>query len=220
MKQYSSWAYNLVQKPRFAKFQSYKNPEDNMHSQLRDYVTQLAPLTNAELTYLENHCVYREVPKKFSLIEEGTVAKEVYFINKGCLRLFYSKEGEEITAFIFMENLFATSLESLVQQVPSQQCLETLEESELLVISYENLMKVYNHSVNFQTMGRRIAEQRFINAQRILSSYILESPEERYQKLLTAQPEWFQRVPQHYIASFLGITPVSMSRIRKRISSK
>ncbi|WKN40767.1 Crp/Fnr family transcriptional regulator [Tunicatimonas pelagia] len=191
-----------------------------MCSQLRSYVTQLAPLSASELTYLENQCVYREVPKRFLLIEEGTVAQEVYFINQGCLRLFYPREGEEITAFIFLENLFATSLESLLQQTPSQQCLETLEDSELLVISYENLMKVYNYSVNFQIMARRITEQRFINAQRILSSHILDSPEERYQKLLATQPAWFQRVPQHYIASFLGITPVSLSRIRKRMSEK
>ena len=191
----------------------------NMYSQLRSYVTQLAPLSASELTYLESQCVYREVPKKFALVSEGEVTKEIYFINKGFLRLFYPKEGEEITAFIFLENLFATSLESLLQQSPSQQCLETLEDSELLVISYENLMKAYNYSVNFQIMARRIAEQRFINAQRILSSYILDSPEERYQKLVAAQPEWFQRVPQHYIASFLGITPVSLSRIRKRIST-
>lgn len=191
-----------------------------MYSQLRKYVSQLAPLTPAELVFLEKQCVYREVPKKFALVSEGKVAQEIYFINQGCLRLFYNKEGEEMTAFIFLENLFAASLDSLLQQVPSQQNLETLEDSELLVISRENLERIYAHSVNFQVMGRRIAEQRFINAQRILSSYILDSPEERYQKLLASQPEWFQRVPQHYIASFLGITPVSMSRIRKRISSK
>lgn len=191
-----------------------------MYSQLHKYVSQLAPLTSAELAFLEEQCAYREVPKKFALVSEGKVAQEIYFINQGCLRLFYNKDGEEVTAFIFLENLFAAALDSLLQQIPSQQNLETLEDSELLVISRENLERIYAHSTNFQVMGRRIAEQRFINAQRILSSYILDSPEERYQKLLTSQPEWFQRVPQHYIASFLGITPVSMSRIRKRISSK
>jgi len=190
-----------------------------VYSQLRNYVSQLAPLTPAELAFLEEQCVYREVPKKFALVSEGKVAQEIYFINQGCLRLFYNKDGEKVTAFIFLENLFAAALDSLLQQVPSQQNLETMEDSELLVISRENLEKIYDHSTNFQVMGRRIAEQRFINAQRILSSYILDSPEERYQKLLATQPEWFQRVPQHYIASFLGITPVSLSRIRKRISS-
>jgi len=191
-----------------------------MYSQLHKYALQLAPLNSSELAFLEEQCVFREVPKKFSLVSEGSLAREVYFINKGCLRLFYNKDGEAVTAFIFLENLFATALDSLLQQIPSQQNLETLEDSELIVISHENLMKVYNYSVNFQIMGRRIAEQRFINAQRILSSYILDSPEERYQKLLASQPEWFQRVPQHYIASFLGITPVSLSRIRKRMSER
>ena len=190
-----------------------------MYSQLRQYVSQWAPFSAAELSFLEDIFVYREVPRKFSLIREGEVAREVYFVNKGCLRLFYPKEGEEVTAFIFLENLFATALDSLLQQIPSQQSLETLEDSELLVIDHENFQKMYAYSVNFQIMGRRVAEQRFINAQRILSSYILDSPEERYQKLLQTQPEWFQRVPQHYLASFLGITPVSLSRIRKRITS-
>ncbi|MEQ9443774.1 MAG: Crp/Fnr family transcriptional regulator [Cyclobacteriaceae bacterium] len=190
-----------------------------MYSQLRQYVSQWAPFSAAELSFLEDLFVYREVPRKFSLIREGEVAREVYFVNKGCLRLFYPKEGEEVTAFIFLENLFATALDSLLQQIPSQQSLETLEDSELLVIDHENFRKMYAYSVNFQIMGRRVAEQRFINAQRILSSYILDSPEERYQKLLQTQPEWFQRVPQHYLASFLGITPVSLSRIRKRITS-
>lgn len=190
-----------------------------MYSQLRQYVSQWAPFSAAELSFLEDIFVYREVPRKFSLIREGEVAREVYFVNNGCLRLFYPKEGEEVTAFIFLENLFATALDSLLQQIPSQQSLETLEDSELLVIDHENFRKMYAYSVNFQIMGRRVAEQRFINAQRILSSYILDSPEERYQKLLQTQPEWFQRVPQHYLASFLGITPVSLSRIRKRITS-
>ena len=192
-------------------------PENSPYSQLKQYVSQWAPFSATELQWLEKQFVYREVPRKFSLIREGEIAHEVYFINKGCLRLYYSKEGDEVTAFIFLENLFATALDSLLQQTPSQQNLETLEDSELLVIDHNNFQRMYAHSVNFQIMGRRVAEQRFINAQHILSSYILDSPEERYQKLLQSQPEWFQRVPQHYLASFLGITPVSLSRIRKRI---
>lgn len=191
-----------------------------MYSQLKRYVSQWADFTASELGLLEELFVFREVPRKFTLIREGEVAKEIYFINRGCLRLFYSKEGNEVTAFIFLENLFATALDSLLQQAPSHQSLETLEDSELLVVDRVKLQKMYDHSMNFQKMGRRVAEQRFINAQRILSSFILDSPEERYQKLLQSHPEWFQRVPQHYIASFLGITPVSLSRIRKRIMSE
>ena len=190
-----------------------------MYSALRASVAQLVSLSASERRFLEEQLVYREVPKKFTLIKEGEVAKELYFINRGCLRFYYNREGDEITGFIFLESLFATALDSFLQQEPSHQIVETLEDSELLVISYANLQKLYNASVNFQIFGRRLAEQRLVNAQRILASYILDSPEERYRKLLATQPEWLQRVPQHYIASFLGITPVSLSRIRKRIIS-
>lgn len=188
-----------------------------MYQQLRKSVAALAPLTERELRFLEQQFVYREVPKKFALVEEGQIAREVYFINRGCLRFYYNRDGDEITGFIFTENLFATALDSFLQQEPSSQIVETLEDCELLVISYSNMQRLYDYSTNFQLFGRRLAEQRLVNAQRILSSYILDSPEERYRRILTTQPEWLQRVPQHYLASFLGITPVSLSRIRKRI---
>ena len=189
-----------------------------MFQLLRKTVLSIAPLTEQELRFLEQQFVYRDVPRKFTLVEEGQTARELYFINRGCLRFYYNREGDEVTGFIFTEGLFATSLDSFLQQEPSSQVIETLEDCELLVIRHDKLQQLYEHSVNFQVFGRRLAEQRLVNAQRILSSYILDSPEERYQKLVATQPEWLQRVPQHYLASFLGITPVSLSRIRKRIS--
>ncbi len=188
-----------------------------MYASLRASVLDVAALSESELRFLEQQFVYREVPKKFTLIAEGQVAHELYFINQGCLRFYYNREGDEVTGFIFTENLFATALDSFLQQEPSTQIVETLEDSELLVISHTNMQRLYGYSVNFQIFGRRLAEQRLVNAQRILASYVVDSPEERYKKLLATRPEWLLRVPQHYIASFLGITPVSLSRIRKRI---
>ena len=189
-----------------------------MYQALRQSVLSIVSLTERERHFLEEQFVYREVPKKFTLVREGQVARELFFVNRGCLRFYYNRDGDEVTGFIFLENLFATALDSFLQQEPSTQIVETLEDSELLVVSYDNLQRLYDYSVNFQIFGRKLAEQRLVNAQRILSSYILDSPEERYRKLLATQPEWLQRVPQHYLASFLGITPVSLSRIRKRIS--
>lgn len=189
-----------------------------MYQFLRTTVAGVAPLTKRELRFLEEQFVYREVPKKFTLVREGQVARELYFINQGCLRFYYNREGDEVTGFIFTEGLFATALDSFLQQEPSHQIVETLEDCELLVIGYDDLQRLYDYSVNFQIFGRRLAEQRLVNAQRVLSSYILDSPEVRYRKLLATQPEWIRRVPQHYLASFLGITPVSLSRIRRRIS--
>ena len=207
----------MIMKQEFGKrsvCQSYRS----MYQQLRQSVATIASLTERELRLFEQQCIYREVPKKFTLVEEGQVARELYFINRGCLRFYYNRDGDEITGFIFLENMFATALDSFLQQEPSAQIVETLEDCELLVISYSALQQLYDYSTNFQIFGRKLAEQRLVNAQRILSSYILDSPEERYRKLLATRPEWLLRVPQHYIASFLGITPVSLSRIRKRMT--
>ena len=188
-----------------------------MYKSLRQYVSQFISFSEKELRYLEQMFVFREVPKKFTLIAEGQIARELFFINQGCVRLYYNRDGEDVTGFIFLENLFATSADSFLQQSPSTQIIETLEDCELLVIDFQSMQQLYDYSVNFQIMGRKLAEQRLVNAQQVLSSYILDSPEERYKKLLVTQPAWIRRVPQHYIASFLGITPVSLSRIRKRI---
>jgi CRP/FNR family transcriptional regulator, anaerobic regulatory protein len=148
---------------------------------------------------------------------QGKIAREVYFINKGLLRLFYNKDGEEITAFIFREGLFAASYDSFLRAAPSIQVLETLEDAELLVISKEQLDQLTEQVPRMNILLRKVAEQRFINAQQVLSSFILDSPEERYRKFSEQHGDLLLRVPHHLIASYLGITPVSFSRIRKRV---
>jgi CRP-like cAMP-binding protein len=157
------------------------------------------------------------VPKKFRLVEEGKIARELYFINKGLVRLYYTKDGEEITGFIFREQLFASSYDSFLRETPSIQTLETLEDCELLVITKSTLEQLYTTLPKMHILTRKVAEQRFVNAQQILSSFILDSPEERYRKFAAENGDLLLRVPHHMIASFLGMTPVSMSRIRKRL---
>ncbi|HRF20155.1 MAG TPA: cyclic nucleotide-binding domain-containing protein [Chitinophagaceae bacterium] len=151
------------------------------------------------------------------MIKKGKIARELYFISKGLLRLYYTKDTEDITAFIFREHLFASCYESFLRQTPGNQSLDTLEDAELLVISYDDLQTLYKKIPKMETVARKISEQRFINAQMILSSYILDSPEERWKKFEATQGDLLLRVPHHMIASFLGITPVSLSRIRKRL---
>lgn len=188
-----------------------------MFESLYGYASQLVRFSNAEKQIIESYFSYRQVPRKFKLTTEGKIARELYFINKGLLRLYYTKDGEEITAYLFREHLFASSYDSFLRQAPGIQTLETLEDSDLLVIQYDDLQKVYNEIPSMQVLARKVAEQRFINAQTILSSYILDSPEERYKKFEAQHGDLLLRVPHHMIASFLGITPVSLSRIRKRL---
>jgi CRP/FNR family transcriptional regulator, anaerobic regulatory protein len=188
-----------------------------MFQALYQYIQPFVTFTESEKRVLENAFSFRQVPKKFKLTEEGKVAKELYYILKGLIRLYYTKDGEEITGYIFKENLFASSYDSFLRQVPSVQTLETLEDCDLLVISYKSLQQLYDDLPKMHIVARKVSEQRFINAQLMLSSFILDSPEERYIRFQEQHGDLLLRVPHHIIASYLGITPVSLSRIRKRL---
>lgn len=188
-----------------------------MFSAFFDYISQFKSFTHEEKQIIESYFLFRQVPKKFTLISRGKIARELYFINKGLLRLYYTKETEDITAFIFREHIFASCYDSFLRQAPGNQSLDTLEDSELLVISYNDLQLLYHKVPKMETVARKIAEYRFINAQMILSSYILNSPEERWKNFEATNGDLLLRVPHHMIASYLGITPVSLSRIRKRL---
>ncbi|AYQ30715.1 Crp/Fnr family transcriptional regulator [Runella sp. SP2] len=191
-----------------------------MFDALHQLIAQFVTFTDREKAILENAFVFKQVPRKFALVRQGQVANELYFINKGMLRLFYENEGDEITAFIFRENLFASSYDSFLRQTPSIQSLEALEEADLLVITQSKMNELYEELPKFNILTRKIAEQRFINAQQILSSFLLDSPEERYAKFVEQNGDLLLRVTHHIIASYLGMTPVSMSRIRNRLAQQ
>lgn len=191
---------------------------DPLFNQLYNVVSRMLPLSQREWDMFAESFVYRSVPKKFRLVSVGDVSREAYFINKGAARLFFEKEGEEISANFMFENNFVASLESFLLQVPSRQAIDTLEDCELLVLSKQRLEELIRKQPQFNLFSKAIAETAFIMLQRRASSFILDSAEERYMNMLQQRPEILERVPQHMIASYLGVTPVSLSRIRKRIS--
>lgn len=187
-----------------------------MFDALHQLVSQFVLFTAREKQQFEQAFTFLEIPKNFKLVRQGQVATDLYFINKGLIRLYYTKGDEEITGFIFQEHLFASSYDSFLRKVPSIQTLESLEPCELLVLSYDRMQELYETLPKINILTRKVAEQRFINSQMILSSFLLDSPEERYLKFEAQHRALLQRVPQKIIASYLGITPVSLSRIRKR----
>ena len=170
-----------------------------------------------EKSELEDILIYREVPKKHTLLKIGDISREMYFIKKGCLRFFYDRDGEDVTGFFATENMMLSSFESHLTNTASIQGIEAIEDSELIVIPFAKFTALYDKIPNLNIFGRRLLEERFVFAQKIVASLILDKPEERYLKLFKRQPELLNRVPQHMLATYLGITPVSLSRIRKRI---
>ncbi|WP_346855755.1 Crp/Fnr family transcriptional regulator [uncultured Draconibacterium sp.] len=157
------------------------------------------------------------VKKKKDLLEPNEVCKYIYFITKGCLRSYYADEkGVEHIYQIRMDNNWISDLESFFTQKPSKYFIETLENSELLRISSEQLEHLYSEVPALERYFRILFQKAYINALERLNATMWESAEDRYSKMLKEHPTMFQRVPLVYIASYLGITPESLSRIRKK----
>jgi CRP-like cAMP-binding protein len=162
----------------------------------------------------------RKFKKKAILLDIGKVSNEVFYIIKGCIRLYCEKDGEELSTYFFTENMFAGSYDSFLSRRPSKVAIETLEECEVLVLSHEAQEKLYDIFPKMNEFIRKAIEQRFVLLHDLFISYLLNSPKERYLMLQKDRPELLQRIPQHQIASFLGVTRVSLSRIRNRIAKK
>ncbi|MDB5141604.1 MAG: hypothetical protein JWQ66_317 [Mucilaginibacter sp.] len=167
-------------------------------------------LINEKLLTLKHHA-----PKTL-LVREGSIADEMIFVIKGCIRAWYNAEGQDITLQFFFEGDSVTSLESFLKNIRSTINIETLEECEVGILKKSDFSDLIKTDPKIKELFYETAiDKLFIHANRLLS-LLKDKPSHRYQQLLTEKPEIFQRVPQHYIASYLGITPVSLSRIRNR----
>jgi len=157
-----------------------------------------------------------EVAAHTILLNEGQKADRIYFIEKGCLRMWFNNNGTDITTQFFFEGNVIASIESLLTNTPSDFTLETLEPCTLYVMPKEQFFELINSDVDFKSWYDKLVLNRFFYYSKHVLSYLKNKPQERYNELLASHPQIFLRVPQHYIASYLGITPVSLSRIRNR----
>jgi CRP-like cAMP-binding protein len=153
------------------------------------------------------------ITSKTQLVDEGDVIQHIYFVKKGCLRLWFNSNGNDITYQFYMEN---QAVSGFLDEEKSMFTLESIEPSTIVIIKktdFEELLKIIPElKAEFMNyVFRRLAYY-----SRLFLSRIKDSPEKRYDLLLKNNPEIIARVPQHYIATYLGITPVSLSRIRNR----
>lgn len=157
-----------------------------------------------------------EVPAKTILLQEGKRSRTMFFIEKGCLRTWVNHDGKEITTQFFFEGDGVSSIESFRTNQPSFYCIESLEPCILQTISQADFEKMVESSPEFKKGMEEHLFRRLFQSQQFLYSFLKNNPQKRYEELLKQHPHIVQRVPQHYIASYLGITPVSLSRIRNR----
>jgi CRP/FNR family transcriptional regulator, anaerobic regulatory protein len=151
------------------------------------------------------------------LLQEGKICDRVSFINTGCMRLFYIVEGVENTIQFFFGDSWFTDYASFLTGKSSIENMQALEQSEVVQFKKENLYKLFDKFPIIDRVGRVMAENAFISLSRLNQMLTNEEPEQRYLNLLKQRPELVKQIPQHYIASYLGIKPESLSRIRKRI---
>lgn len=158
----------------------------------------------------------KEFPKKAWLLNEGDVSKHILLIEKGCVRSWFNNDGDDITFQFFFEGSFVSSFESFRKNLPSLFNLETIEPTILHRVHKDEITKAMENFPELKDAVNELLSSRLYHYQQLFLSRIKNSPQRRYEELAKKNPGIFTRVPHHYIASYLGITPVSLSRIRKK----
>jgi CRP-like cAMP-binding protein len=153
------------------------------------------------------------ISSKSVLVKEGDIIKSVYFVKKGCLRLWFNNNGNDITYQFFFENQVVSGF---LDEETSMFNLECIEPSTIVILKINDFEKLLNKIPELKDEFLEYIMERLANYSKLFLSRIKDSPAKRYDHLLKESTEILKRVPQHYIATYLGITPVSLSRIRNR----
>lgn len=190
-----------------------------MFEDVKAYYKKLVPRINdTELTALENCFTVRQLQKGDFLIKKGQVCRHVSFINKGLVRLYYSFEGKDISIGFIGDGAYASEYESFLTRKPASQNIEALTGVELVDLGYDDMQQLYSQYPSLQEFGRKIAETLFIMLNQRNTALLALSPEDRYRQMIETNPSLLQHVPQYMLASYIGVTPEHLSRIRKKMS--
>lgn len=181
------------------------------------------PLSDEKWTEYTNYFNRIEVPSKTILLEEDEISKKLFIIEKGCIRVWFNTNGKDLTTQFFFENNSVASIESFMKKLPSPASIETIESSVLWWISKNDLDKILDEIKEIPQLRDRFIDmifERTFDYMKYFVSFIKDSPTQRYLSLIEERPQIIQRVPQHYIASYLGITTVHLSRIKSKLVHK
>ena len=192
-----------------------------MFELIRNYIEKFTRLSDDDWQLLLPHLTQRTLKKNTLFAKEGKVCKEIGFVIEGNMRHYYTKDGEEKTTYFYFENSFVTDYISCITGKPGSISIEAMTQTTLIVFPYAALQELYNQSHAWEKFGRLIAEYLAIGLEERMVGLLMLSPEERYHQLLSSNKQKIiERIPQHHIANYLGITPVSLSRIRNRATKK
>ncbi|EPH12453.1 hypothetical protein HMPREF9713_01295 [Myroides odoratimimus CCUG 12700] len=170
---------------------------------------------------LQDSVIYRTLTKGEEILQLGEVCDYVGIVRKGCLRMYYiDAEGDDVSFAFYLSNHIFTNYEGVLTNAPSQLTIVATEETDVELIRKSDLFAYYETSIEAQLLGRRMAELIFLEAKKRIDFLLFLNPEQRYLQLIESTPEVFKCIPQKYIASYIGVKPQSLSRIRKRLNEK
>jgi len=188
-----------------------------MYKQVISFLKQFIDLEEKDILLIEELTTVKHFSKNEFILIQGKVCDFVAFINKGAFRGFYSVDGQEYTKQFFLEGGFCTDYASFLTEKKSLTYLQATEDSTVIVFEKKDVAVMYKAIPNFVQFGKLLAENLYIAVTDIKASFILNTPEERYTNLIKDRPKVIQSIPQYMIASYLGITPEFLSRIRRRL---
>lgn len=190
-----------------------------MENILFDFISNYVSLTEGEKNALLSLDLFHSVKKGTVLLKEGQYSKESYFVLKGCIRTYYIIDGEEKTTAFYTE-MEAFTPPCVINKTPSEYYTSCIEDSILLISNSDMEAEVNSKFPKFDLMCKKLSEELLAKQRIDFDEFKTSSPEERYLNLLQKRPDLIQRVPQHQLASYLGIKPQSLSRLRARILEK
>ena len=191
-----------------------------MKEKLKAYIEQISEIDTADWELFSSYLVKREFSKKTKFLNLGETENYISFVESGIVRLFIPKEDEEkeITFGFCFEGEFVSAYDSFLTRKESSYQIESLSPVLLWQISFDQLECVYRNTKIGQLIGRKASEDLYFKKTKRELSLLNQTAEERYLQLLDEEPHFIQSIPLKYIASYIGITPQALSRIRKRIS--
>ncbi|SFF27863.1 Crp/Fnr family transcriptional regulator [Thermoflexibacter ruber] len=190
-----------------------------MKNILLNFISNYISLTEEEMNAIFSLDIFRSVKKGTILLREGQKSKESYFVLKGCIRTYFLIDGEEKTTAFYTE-MEALTPPCVISQTPSEYYVSCLEDTILVASNADMEAEMNSKFPKFEIMCRKLSEELLAKQRIDFDEFKTSSPEQRYLNLLHKRPDLIQRVPQHQLASYLGITPQSLSRLRARIMEK
>lgn len=190
-----------------------------MEDILFDFISKYVALSQVEKDAMLALDIFRIFEKGTLLLQEGQRSNDGYFVLKGCIRTYYVIDGEEKTTAFYSE-MEGITPNCVLSKQASEYFVSCVEESIVVVSNPDMEEEIFEKFPKFETLCRLLSEELLAKSQLNFDQFKTSSPEERYVNLLELRPDLVQRVPQHQLASYLGITPQSLSRLRKRIAEK